>query len=47
MGAEGTIVCSFDAKKSRNCCLIPAEVMLILLIYGVFDANIIFAYHVY
>ena len=28
IGAEGTISCPFDLKKSRNCCRISAEVII-------------------
>src|SRR5215510_15129891 len=32
MGADGTITCPFDAKKSRNFCLISLLVIIIYLI---------------
>ena len=28
IGAEGTIICPFDLKKSKNCCLISALVII-------------------
>jgi hypothetical protein len=31
MGAEGTIVCAFEAKKSKNCCLTSLDFMPVLL----------------
>jgi hypothetical protein len=40
IGAEGTILCAFDSKKSKNCCLtsvdfIPiSSIMLKLLIFA-------------
>jgi hypothetical protein len=30
MGAEGTILCPFEAKKSKNCFLISSDELLII-----------------
>jgi hypothetical protein len=49
MGADGTIWCPFDAKKSRNFCLTSAEVMEEWVVKNglVFDAKTIFARNKY